>query len=115
MTLSRARAVLEKMTPGPWRIKKLADGNWVCRSDRAPVFDVPVLDDHFKNHKPYVAYGLKEKTGEGIALLGSIHRQLFDVVDAANLERQLNCTLHDELLDALKALETRLAEVLNDK
>ncbi len=113
--LSRARAVLEKMTPGPWR--------WDTPEDCDPAI---VQDDDDLETVVDAVDGLQIKleNAKGIALLGSIHRQLFDVVEAAKAvtpydfdndhESKCGCAMC-ALSVVIKALETRLAEVLNDK
>lgn len=137
MSLSRARAVLEKMTPGPWRSLREPYLNWheaVDWFDRAhakgktPATNFVLCDIPDSDNSGYLVPAVtgngerSAENAEGIALLGSIHRQLFGVVEwAASTIPDMRCFCGIADCDAcdgamrLKALETRLAEVLGNE
>jgi hypothetical protein len=58
---------LERATPGPWVKKDLEEGQWVLRSQSAPNFGIPVLDEYLKHHQPYIAYGINHRDANLIA------------------------------------------------
>lgn len=61
--------------PERFFLKELEEGQWVIRDRQPPKFGIPALDEHFKDHATYVAYGINMKYGTLIlGLLNGVQR-----------------------------------------
>jgi hypothetical protein len=86
---------LERATPGPWVKKDLEEGQWVLRSQSAPNFGIPVLDEYLKHHQPYIAYGINHRDANLIAHSRTDMEKLINEVERLKAEIDGICRHHN--------------------